>query len=197
MLRQPFAAQLRFGAAVAVGVLVATLLAGCTPLFTACAMPNIRPPHVELDVQGWHRTHSVGTVHACYAGYCDHEDGTTASFEVVIPRKVSSAKKHDLVVTLTDPTGTTSRTVRMALEVVAGQTDGPCPMPDQWSREVLITADGKLQVGGADDGQPIIPTPGATRPVRSPAAPGERRSPDEYEARRGGWRSKAAEISPS
>ncbi|WP_434317530.1 hypothetical protein [Leifsonia sp. P73] len=122
-------------------------------------MPDIRPPHVAIDASIWLRLHPGGTVHACYAGACDREDGTSPSFEVVAPSKADPSKKHDLVVTLSGPAGTTTETVSMALKLIPGQKGGPCPMPDQWSRQVLIGTDGQIQVGGADDGRIIVPTP--------------------------------------
>ncbi len=145
-----------------VGVLAATLLAGCAPLFAVCAMPAIRPPHVTVDASIWLRLHDGGTVHACYAGACDDDDGTRVSFEVLVPRNADVTTKHDLVVTLADGTGTTIETAQVALEVVPGQKGSPCPMPDQWSREILIGADGNIQVGGPDDGRIIVPTPAMT-----------------------------------
>jgi len=145
------------------GVLAVALLAGCSAVFPAvCAMPAIRPPHVTVDASIWLRLHPGGTVHACYAGACDSEDGTTPSFEVVVPSKADPAEKHDLVVTLIDQTGTTIETASMALKLVPGQKGGPCPMPDQWSRQILIQKDGQLQVGGADDGRIIVPAPEET-----------------------------------
>ncbi|MGO4593603.1 hypothetical protein AB4Z18_07250 [Leifsonia sp. 2TAF2] len=125
-------------------------------------MPDIRPPHIAVEASIWLRLHAGGTVHACFAGSCDDEDGTRPSFEVLAPRDVDLEQKHDLVVTLTDETGTTTRTARMALELVPGQKGAACPMPDQWSRQVLIGTDGQIQVGGADDGRIIVPTPAGT-----------------------------------
>ncbi|MFP3380234.1 hypothetical protein SB767_28330, partial [Bacillus sp. SIMBA_069] len=99
-----------------------------------------------------------GTVHACYAGSCDHEDGTRPTFEVLVPNEADHTKEHNLAVTLTDQTGTTTETARMALKLVPGPKGAACPMPDQWSRQVLIGTDGRIQVGGADDGHIIVPT---------------------------------------
>lgn len=149
--------QFRRWAAATVGLLAVALLAGCAP--SMCAMPAISPPHVTINASIWLRLHPGGTVHACYAGACDREDGTSPSFEVVALGKVDPAKKHDLVVTLKDQSGTTTETASIALKLVPGQKGGPCPMPDQWSREVLIGTDGQIQVGGADDGHIIVPTP--------------------------------------
>ena len=55
--------------------------------------------------------------------------------------------------------GTTVSSERIALVRIPGRLGGPCPFPDQWSREVLVRDDGTLQVGGADDGSIIVPTP--------------------------------------
>ncbi|MFF2773102.1 hypothetical protein ACFVUP_38995, partial [Streptomyces bacillaris] len=106
----------------------------------------------------WLRLHPGGMIHACYADSCDHEGGTNSLFEVLALGEVDPAKKHDLVVTLKDQSGTTTETTSMALKLVPGQKGGPCPMPDQWSREILIGADGLIQVGGVDDGRIIVPT---------------------------------------
>lgn len=154
--------RIRRALAATVTVLATTLLAGCAPLFSVCSMPDIRPPHITVDAATWLRLHPGGTVHACYAGSCDDEDGVRPSFEIVVPRTADLRKQHDLVVTLTDRTTTTTQTARMALELIPGQKGAPCPMPDQWSRMVLIGTDGKLQVGGADDGRLIVPTPAET-----------------------------------
>lgn len=151
--------RLRRWAAVTIGPLAVALLAGCAPLFAVCAMPDIRPPHVTIDASIWLRLHSGGMIDACYAGSCAHEDGTSSSFEVLALGKVDPTKKHALVVTLKDQSGTTTETASIALRLVPGQKGGPCPMPDQWSREVLIGTDGRMQVGGADDGRIIIPSP--------------------------------------
>lgn len=140
------------------GALLATFLAGCSAVSPACSMPDIRPPHITVDTSIWLRLHPGGTVHACYAGSCDHENGTGASFEILVPREADLGKEHDLVVTMRDQSGTTTQTVRMKLDEVPGQKGAPCPMPNQWSRKVLITTDGQLQVGGVDDGHLIVPT---------------------------------------
>ncbi|WP_020077451.1 hypothetical protein [Cryocola sp. 340MFSha3.1] len=153
------ATRVRHAITVALSIVAVTLLAGCAPLFPLCSMPDIRPPHITVDAAIWLRTHPGGTVHACYAGACDDEDGVRPSFEIVVPRTANLSKQHDLVVTLTDRTGTTTETARMALELIPGQKGAPCPMPDQWSRIVLVGTDGKVQVGGADDGRLIVPTP--------------------------------------
>jgi len=160
--RVHLAARGRRGVAVAIGVLAGALLAGCASLFPACSMPDIQPPHIAVDATIWLRLHPGGTVHACYTGSCDQDDGSRPSFEVLVPREVDLAKKHDLAVTLTDQTGTTTQSVPMALELVPGQKGAACPMPDQWSRQVLIGTDGQIQVGGADDGRIIVPTPADT-----------------------------------
>lgn len=154
--------RIQHGAALAAGLLAAALLAGCSPLYAVCSMPDIRPPHITVDASIWLRLHPGGTIHACYAGSCDHEDGTRPSFEVLVPVKVDFKKQHELVVTLTEQAGVTHETARLALEVVPGQKGAPCPMPDQWSRQVLIGTDGQIQVGGADDGHIIVPTPADT-----------------------------------
>ncbi|MCI0155734.1 hypothetical protein KNO15_03360 [Leifsonia shinshuensis] len=125
-------------------------------------MPDISPPHVTVDTSIWLRLHPGGTVHACYAGSCDREDGTRPSIEVLAPRTMDLTKKHELVVTSTAETGVTREAVRIALEVVPGPKGAPCPLPDQWSRQVLIGADGRIQVGGADDGHIIVPTSAET-----------------------------------
>jgi hypothetical protein len=117
------------------------------------------PPHITIDASIWLRLHPGGTIHACYAGSCDHEGGTRPSFEVLAPRTIDLKKTYDLVVKLADQAGVTRETARMALEVVRGQKGAPCPMPDQWSRQVLIGPDGQIQVDGADDGHIIVPTP--------------------------------------
>ncbi|WP_374010374.1 hypothetical protein [Leifsonia sp. LS-T14] len=113
-------------------------------------MPDIRPPHIDVDTSIWLRLHPNGTVHACYAGSCDHDDGSDSSFEVVVPHTVDLTKKHDLVVTLNDQADTTTETASMALVLIPGEKGGPCPMPDQWSRQIVIGTDGHIQVGGAD-----------------------------------------------
>lgn len=153
---------MRSGTGLAIGAIAVMLLAGCTPLFTACSMPDIQPPHIAIDTTIWLRLHPGGTVHACYAGSCDTDTGTEPSFEVVVPNTVDLTKKHDLVVTLHDQTGTTAETASMALVLIPRQQGGPCPMPDQWSRQALIGADGRIQLGGADDGHIIVPTAPAT-----------------------------------
>lgn len=150
---------LRWGAA-AMATTAALLLAGCSLLVpTACSMPAIRPPHLDVDAQDWHRVHPGGTVHACYGGTCDRADGTALSFEVLVPPSLADGRTHDLAITLADGSGTVTRSARVALDRVPGQKGGPCPMPDQWSRQVRIGADGGLQFGGADDGHPVIPSP--------------------------------------
>ncbi|MFP3670142.1 hypothetical protein SB717_34185, partial [Priestia sp. SIMBA_032] len=83
-----------------IGVLAAALLAGCAPWFPACSMPDIRPPHITVDTSIWLRLHPGGTVHACYAGSCDHEDGTRPTFEVLVPNEADHTKEHNLAVTL-------------------------------------------------------------------------------------------------
>lgn len=148
--------------AATVGVVLATLLAGCAPLFVACSMPDNRPPHITIAASPWLQLHPGGTVHACYAGSCDDEDGTRPSFEVLAPRTLDLRKEHDLDVTLDDQTSTTRETAQVALQLVPGQKGAACPMPDQWSRQVLIAADGRLQVGGADYGSLLVPTPAET-----------------------------------
>lgn len=153
---------MRRGAHLATGLLAVSLLAGCTPLYTACSMPDIRPPHIAVDATIWLRLHPGGTVHACYEGACDHENGTEPSFEVVVPNSVDLTKKHDLVVTLHDQAATTTAAASMALVLIPRQAGGPCPMPDQWSRQVAIGTDGRIQLGGADDGRIIVPTPAET-----------------------------------
>lgn len=125
----------------------------------ACAGAAVHPPHVGVDAQQWHQTHPGGTVHACYDGVCDREDGTTASFEVVVPEADADGRPHDLAVTIPDATGTVTRSADVALARIPGLQGGACPVPDQWSRAVLVRADGRLQLGGADDGHIIIPTP--------------------------------------
>lgn len=152
----------RRAVAALIGMLAVALLAGCGALFPACSMPDIRPPHVTVDASIWLRLHPGGMIHACYAGSCDNEDGTRPLFEVVVPSRVDLGKKHDLVVTLSDQAGTTTETTSMALELVPGQKGGPCPMPDQWSRQILIQKDGQLHVGGADDGRILVPAPEET-----------------------------------
>lgn len=135
------------------------LLAGCATLVPVCAGAAVRPPLIGVDAQGWHHAHPGGTVHACYAGTCDREDGTTDTFEIVVPQTDADGRTHDLAVTITDATGTTVSSERIALVRIPGRLGGPCPFPDQWSREVLVRDDGTLQVGGADDGSIIVPTP--------------------------------------
>lgn len=135
------------------------LLGGCATLMPVCAGAAVRPPIVGVDAQGWHHAHPGGTVHACYGGTCDREDGTTDTFEIVVPQADADGRKHDLAVTITDATGTTVSSERVALVRIPGRPGGPCPFPDQWSREVLVRDDGTLQVGGADDGGIVVPTP--------------------------------------
>jgi hypothetical protein len=135
------------------------LLAGCAPLMPVCAGAAVRPPLVELVTQEWHSAHPGGTVHACYDGVCDRADGTTGSFEIVVPQSDADGRKHDLAVTMTDATGTVVTSVSVALVRILGRSGGPCPFPDQWSRAVLVRPDGQLQLGGADDGRIVVPTP--------------------------------------
>lgn len=135
------------------------LLAGCVTPVPFCAGAAVRPPLIGVDAQGWHHAHPGGTVHACYDGTCDREDGTTDTVEIVVPRGDADGRKHDLAVTITDATGTTVSSERIALVRIPGRPGGPCPFPDQWSRAVLVRNDGTLQVGGADDGSIIVPTP--------------------------------------
>ena len=150
-------AWMRRGAAVVVGVLASTLLAGCAPLFAVCAMPDIRPPHITVDASIWLRMHAGGAVHACYAGACDRDDGTSASFEVLVPRNADLATKHDLVVTLTDRTGRTIQAAQVALDVMPGQKGSPCPMPEQWSREILIGRTGTSKWAVQTTGASLFP----------------------------------------
>ncbi|MEN0084977.1 MAG: hypothetical protein AAGC66_09435 [Leifsonia sp.] len=135
------------------------LLAGCVTPVPFCAGAASQPPHIGVDAQGWHNAHPGGTIHACYDGTCDREDGTTDTVEIVVPQADADGRKHDLTVTITDATGTTVSSERIALVRVPGLHGGPCPLPDRWSRAVLVRNDGTLQVGGADDGSIIVPTP--------------------------------------
>ena len=134
-------------------------LSGCAPLFVTCSMPSIRPPHIEVDAAGWHQAYPGGTVHACYDGHCDQEDGTTSSIEIVLDKSYENDRRHSLAVTITDGSGTTTQSTDIALVRIPGQNGAPCPMPDQWSRIVLVRVDGRLQAGGADDGHIVVPTP--------------------------------------
>jgi hypothetical protein len=148
------------GAIAAVPLLACcVVLAGCATFMPVCAGAAVEPPHIEVDAQGWHNANPEGTVHACYDDTCDREDGTTATFEIVLPQTDADGRKHDLAVTITDAGGTTVASERFALVRLPGTHGGPCPFPDQWSRAVLVRNDGTLQVGGADDGRIIVPTP--------------------------------------
>lgn len=112
----------------------------------------------ELDTQGWHSAHPGGTVHACYDGVCDRADGTTNSFEIDLPQADADGRKHDLAVTMADAAGTEVTSASVALVRVPGRSGGPVPVPRPVEPIGAGPPDGRLQLGGADDGRIIFST---------------------------------------
>lgn len=147
--------------AIAALPLLATLLTGCGT--GVCAGAAALPPQAFVQVQPWLAAHPAGVAHACYARSCADASATHPVVHLTVDEQDGLDSPHTLTVMLTADGHTVTRIERFALKHLPSPAGLPCPMPDTWARNVLISADGELHLD-----QVSTPAPAPNSPIASP-----------------------------